>query len=216
MKISRFLPSRSLVIQFAALSALCTAMIWAPLNASADPSAVNSPASPGQTVENLLHNASLEQGEGKNAVGWNFSVWNLKAIPGLGEQIEWGLTDVDGQRALSMVSQPGIKANLWWQQSLDVTGTGEYQLSVKLKAESRAEGARGTIGVGIYFLDSAGKWLDFKTIPAPRKLTGQWEALTGKIVAPEGATKMVVRMGMAFEGAVAFYFSSPELKPALQ
>lgn len=165
--------------------------------------------------ENLLQNPALN-GTGKNPAHWDFSIWNVKQTPGLADLVDWGLTDVDGQRVLFISSKPGAKANLWWQQRMDVTGSGNYRLSVHAKAEAREESAVGAISVGIYFLDANSKWLAYKQLPASQKLSGDWQLIEGNILAPEESARLVVRIGVDFKGSVMAYFNEPVLQSVAQ
>lgn len=167
-----------------------------------------------QSDVNLLKNADLSQGKGQEVPDWRFSTWNLEGKPALQDGIDWQLVDMeDGVRGLSIKAKNPLKAHVWWQQTLDVSGSGSYHLSVKAKATFDTKESRASLSVGIHFMDAAGEWLGYQSLPAA-SMTGDWEEVSGTIVVPEAAAKMGVRLGVDFEGVVDVVFKDVVLTAA--
>jgi hypothetical protein len=163
--------------------------------------------------DNLLKNPDFTISTDQGLEDWQFSTWHFSQNPLLAKQVEWKVVDEeDGSKVLSIVSTSPIKANLWWQQRLNITGSGNYELSVQVKAKGKDDAARITLGVGIYFLDADGQWISYEQFkPTSSVPSGEWEEVRGTVLAPENATTLTVRLGADFEGEVAIYFKSPVL-----
>jgi len=164
-----------------------------------------------ESPDNLLTNSDFISDSGV-IPGWQFSTWNLAQNIEMAKQVDWGVVDeTDGTHSLSFKTKAPIKNNLWWQQRLNISGSGRYELSVSVKLVRKDE-AVAHYGVGIYFLDGEGKWLAFERLESSGTPSGGWEEISGTILAPEEAASLTVRLGADFDGEVEFLVKNPVLK----
>lgn len=165
-----------------------------------------------ENTDNLLKNSDFIS-DSRGVAGWQFSTWNFDRNIELAKQIDWGVAnEADGTHSLSFQTKTPIKSNLWWQQRLDISGSGQYELSVSVKLVRKGDGTKATVGVGIFFLNGEGKWMSFEQLKPSVTSSGDWEEISGTILAPEEATSLAVRLGVDFDGEIEFFAKNPVLK----
>jgi hypothetical protein len=162
--------------------------------------------------ENLLKNPDFTTvSEGKPA-SWQFSLWNLTEEQKTGGQVLWSAVKQGADsNALAIQTSSPVKAHLWWQQSLPVSGSGNYRFSVKVKLATKTPATRATLNVGLYFLGEGKRWLNFDQLKAPSKPGADWIELSGLIAAPEEAATVTARLGVDFNGEIEFLIKDPVL-----
>jgi hypothetical protein len=108
--------------------------------------------------------------------------------------------DADGSRCLSISSKGSFKyKQMWWMtQPLPCSGGATYTVTVSVKGLLDNQDTLHSIG--IFFQDDKGKWLGFQPINKNPNgsITHDWQKLEGSIVAPDGASKMELRVGVVF------------------
>ncbi len=134
---------------------------------------------------NLLHNTGFELRRGKQP---RPAAWGPQTpLPNVA--FEWdGAVKRAGARSIA-IHAPKTAAGqwAWWAQVVPVKPGARYRLSgyVMAKACRRA-------GLGVHFLDAAGKQIRIRNFGGKTDTAGKWEFVDSKFVAPPGARRAKV------------------------
>lgn len=164
----------------------------------------------GQEAVNLLKNAALTPGSGKDVPGWTFSTWNLPPEPEKKAEIEWGPhLDANGNRSLHLVSQASEKVFVWWQQQIPAKGGATYTVRFHARGLRKANASSqkfAGMGAGFYFLGPNGKWIGYQGIQGGVLFSEDWENYQDKVTTPDEATIIGIRFSIQGNVPMEAYF----------
>ncbi|MFA6293026.1 MAG: hypothetical protein WC637_14660 [Victivallales bacterium] len=151
---------------------------------------------------NIVQNADLSKGEGKTVPGWTWETSNFKKMkPESAAAIDWGVGDLDWEKALRISIGTSDPTHLWWIQTVPAAEKTTYGVSYRLKSELSGKADYCTGSGGVAFLGKKGEWIDFKPLAgSDAAAASKWRDFVQKVDTPPGTAFVGFRFGAMSKG----------------
>jgi hypothetical protein len=146
---------------------------------------------------NLLDNGNFQHGELRSVPRWVFPVSVRDRLATDHPDAEWGVQEgPDRNFHLFLATKRPGRAHFWVQQEVEVAGGATCTLTLRISGSTDELGGFASPDIGLYFLDSAGKWISYQRLPGA-SLSETWTPQRLVVITPDNTVRVGVRLGLS-------------------